>query len=71
MLGRALLEQGKLDESAQALAAAEAAFDQLSSRSHRAAVWTAQADLRLRVGDKDKALDLYRRAAEDLQDFRF
>jgi tetratricopeptide (TPR) repeat protein len=71
VLGRALLELGRLEESAQALAAAEAAFDQLSSRSHRAAVWTAQADLSVRLGDKDTAIDLYRRAAEDLQDFRF
>ena len=71
VLGRALMQQGKLDESREALAAAEAAFDQLSSRSHRAAVWTAQADLSVRLGDKDRAIDLYRRAAEDLQDFRF
>ena len=71
VLGRALLEQGRFDESELALAEAEAAFDQLSSRSHRAAVWTAQAELSVRLGDKDKALDLYRRAAEDLQDFRF
>jgi tetratricopeptide (TPR) repeat protein len=71
VLGRALLEQGKLDESQHALAAAEAAFEQLSSGSHRAAVWTAQADLSVRRGDKDTALNLYRRAAETLQDFRF
>jgi tetratricopeptide (TPR) repeat protein len=71
VLGRALLEQGKLDESEHALAAAEAAFEQLSSGSHRAAAWTAQADLSVRRGDKDTALNLYRRAAETLQDFRF
>ena len=71
VLGRALLEQDKLDESEHALAAAEAAFEQLSSGSHRAAVWTAQADLSVRRGDKDTALTLYRRAAETLQDFRF
>jgi tetratricopeptide (TPR) repeat protein len=71
VLGRALLEQGMLDESEQALAAAEAAFEQLSSRSHRAAAWTAQADLSLRRGDKDTALNLYRRASEALQDFSF
>ena len=71
VLGRALLEQDKLDESAHALADAEAAFEQLSSGSHRAAVWTAQADLSVRRGDKDTALSLYRRAAETLQDFRF
>jgi tetratricopeptide (TPR) repeat protein len=71
VLGRALLEQGKLDESELALAAAETAFEQLSSGSHRAAVWTAQADLSVRRGDKDTALNLYRRASETLQDFRF
>ena len=71
VLGRALLEQDKLDESEHALTAAEAAFEQLSSGSHRAAVWTAQADLSVRRGDKDTALTLYRRAAETLQDFRF
>jgi tetratricopeptide (TPR) repeat protein len=71
VLGRALLEQDKLDESEHALTAAEAAFEQLSSGSHRAAVWTAQADLSVARGDKDTALTLYRRAAETLQDFRF
>jgi tetratricopeptide (TPR) repeat protein len=71
VLGRALLEQDKLEESAQALAAAEDAFEQLSSKSHRAAAWTAQADLSVRQGDKETALGLYRRAAEALQDFSF
>jgi tetratricopeptide (TPR) repeat protein len=71
VLGRALLEQGKLDDSEQALAAAEDSFQQLSSRSHLAAVWTAQADLNVRLDDKDAALKLYRRAAEALQDFSF
>jgi tetratricopeptide (TPR) repeat protein len=71
VLGRALLEQGMLEESEQALAASEAAFEQLSSRSHRAAAWTAQAELSMRRGDQDTALRLYRRAAEALQDFSF
>jgi tetratricopeptide (TPR) repeat protein len=71
VLGRALLEQDKLEESEQALAASESAFEQLSSRSHRAAAWTAQAELSLRRGDRDTALKLYRRAAEGLQDFSF
>jgi tetratricopeptide (TPR) repeat protein len=71
VLGRALLEQGRLDEAEQALAASEATFEQLSSTSHRAAAWTAQAELSIRRGDKDKALALYCRAAETLQDFRF
>ena len=56
---------------ARVCAGDEAAFEQLSSGSHRAAAWTAQADLSVRRGDKDTALSLYRRAAETLQDFRF
>jgi len=71
VLGRALLEQDKLEESQEALAGAQAAFEQLSSRSHLAAVWTAQADLSVRLEDKDTALKLYRRATEALQDFSF
>ena len=71
VLGRALLEQGKFDESEEALTAADTAFEQLGSGSHRAAAWSAQADLSVRRGDKDTALNLYRRAAETLQDFRF
>jgi len=71
VLGRALLEQGRLDEAEQAIAESEATFEQLSSSSHRAAAWTAQAELSIRRGDQDQALRLYRRAAETLQDFRF
>jgi tetratricopeptide (TPR) repeat protein len=71
VLGRALLEQDRLEESEEALAASDAAFEQLSSRSHRAAAWTAQAELSIRRGDQDTALKLYRRAAEALQDFSF
>jgi tetratricopeptide (TPR) repeat protein len=71
VLGRALLEQGRLDEAGAAFAEAEDAFDQLSSASHRAAAWIAQGDLAQRRGDDRVAATLYRRAAEALQDFRF
>jgi tetratricopeptide (TPR) repeat protein len=71
VLGRALLEQDRLDEAEDALAASDATFEQLALTSHRAAAWTAQAELSIRRGDKDMALALYRRAAETLQDFRF
>jgi tetratricopeptide (TPR) repeat protein len=71
VLGRALLEQDRLDESEEALAAADQAFAQLSSASHRAAAWVAQGDLATRRGDDQRAAVLYRRAAEALQDFRF
>ena len=71
VLGRAMLEQGRLDEADEMFAQAESSFAQLSSASHRAAAWIAQGDLSARRGDDRKAADLYRRAAEALQDFRF
>ena len=71
VLGRALLQQRRLDEAGAALAASEATFEQLSLTSQRAAAWTAQAELNIERGDRDEALRLYRRAAETLQDFRF
>jgi tetratricopeptide (TPR) repeat protein len=71
VLGRALLEQGRLDEAEQAFAEAELNLSQLSSASHRAVAWTAQGDLASRRGDDSAAAALYRRAAEALQDVRF
>jgi transcriptional regulator with XRE-family HTH domain len=71
VLGRALLEQDRLDEADVAFKAAESAFDQLSSASHRAAAWVAQGDLASRRGDDQAAARLYRNAAEALQDVRF
>ena len=71
VLGRALAAQGQLEGATLAFEAAEASFGQLSSGSHRAAVWCAQAELAIQKGSDDEALVLYRRAAETLQDFRF
>src|SRR5581483_8021839 len=71
VLGRALLEQDRLDEAEEALADADVAFAKLSSASHRAAAWVAQGDLAARRGDDRRAATLYRRAAEALQDFKF
>jgi len=71
VLGRALLEQGHLDEADTMLAQADDAFSQLSSGPHRAAAWVAQGDLAQRRGDDRRAATLYRAAAETLQDFRF
>jgi tetratricopeptide (TPR) repeat protein len=71
VLGRALLEQGRLDEADAAFAAAERCFAQLSSVSHCATAWIAQGDLATRRGDNRGAAHLYRKAAEALQDIRF
>jgi len=71
VLGRSLLEQGRLEEAEEKFRAAEESFEQLSSASHKAAAWTAQAELAVRRGEKEGAIQLYQRAVEALQDFRF
>jgi tetratricopeptide (TPR) repeat protein len=71
VLGRSLLEQGRLDEAEEMLTEADASFEQLSSISHRAAAWVAQGDLATRRGDDRTAARFYRKAAEGLQDVRF
>jgi tetratricopeptide (TPR) repeat protein len=71
VLGRSLLEQDRLDEAEAAFAAAEACFGELGSGSHRASAWMARGDLAARRGDHQRAAELYRTAAEALQDVRF
>ena len=71
VLGRALLEQGRFDEAEAVFRDAELSFTELGSGSHRAAVWVARGDLAARRGDHKAAADLYRAAAEALQDVRF
>jgi tetratricopeptide (TPR) repeat protein len=71
VLGRALMEQGRLDQAEEAFKAADSSFEQLSSSSHRARAWIAQGDLAARKGDDRAAARLYRNAAEALQDVRF
>ena len=71
VLGRSLLEQGRLEDAEAQFRAADASFEQLSSVSHRAAAWVALGDLATRRGDDREAAHVYRRAAEALQDFRF
>jgi tetratricopeptide (TPR) repeat protein len=71
VLGRARLDQDRLDEAEAAFQAAEASFEQLGSASHRAAAWVARGDLATKRGDDRLAAHLYRTAAEALQDVRF
>jgi tetratricopeptide (TPR) repeat protein len=71
VLGRALLEQGRLEDAQAALDAADVTFEKFESSSHRAAAWVAKGDLAARRGDDREAARLYRLAAEALQDFRF
>ena len=71
VLGRALLEQERLDEAEESFHAAEASFELLGSASHRATAWIARGDLAARRGEHEVAAHLYRTAAEALQDVRF
>src|SRR5918911_2359138 len=71
VLGRALMEQGRLDEAEEFLRASDSNAEQLESISHRAAAWMARGDLAAKRGDDGAAARLYRQAAEALQDVRF
>ena len=71
VLGRSLLEQEKLEEAEASFELAERTFKQVSLSSQLAAAWIAQGDLAARRSDDRRAAQLYRRAAETLQDFRF
>ncbi len=50
VLGRSLLERGRLDEAEQCFRAADAAFEQMSSIAHRTGAWVALGDLAERRG---------------------
>lgn len=71
VLGRSLLERGRLDEARECFLAADTDFAQLSSESLRAGAWVALGDVADRRGDDQEAARLYRRAAEALRDIRF
>ena len=71
VLGRALLERGRLDEAEACFRAADSAAEQMASLSHRAEAWVALGDLAARRGDDRDAARLYRNAAEALQEIRF
>ncbi len=71
VLGRALLERGRLDEAQASFQAAARAFEQTASSAHRAEARVALGDLASRRGDDREAARLYRNAAEALQDIRF
>ncbi|HWG56603.1 MAG TPA: tetratricopeptide repeat protein [Gaiellaceae bacterium] len=71
VLGRAVLELGRLEEAEASFRAADRLFEQHGSASHRAGAWVALGDLAARRGDEGEAARLYRNAAEMLQDLRF
>ena len=71
VLGRSLLERGRLDEAEKCFREADAAFEQMASIAHRTGAWVALGDLAERRGDAREAARLYRNAAEALRVVRF
>jgi tetratricopeptide (TPR) repeat protein len=70
VLGRALMELGRLEESGSAFLQAEVSLTSVSA-SHRASAWMALGELESRRGAHEVATSFYRRAAEALQDIHF
>jgi tetratricopeptide (TPR) repeat protein len=70
VLGRAVLEQGRVEEAEEIFAQAERTLDR-AAPGERAAVWLAQGDAAARRGSLEESAERYRRAAEALQDFHF
>jgi tetratricopeptide (TPR) repeat protein len=71
VLGRSLMELGRPDEAEASFTAAEACFGGRESVSLAAAAWMARGELALARDDTAGAAQLYRQAAEALQDFHF
>jgi tetratricopeptide (TPR) repeat protein len=71
VLGRSLMERGRLDEAEQCFRAADTAFEQMESVAHRTGAWVALGDLAERRGDAREAARWYRNAAEALAVVRF
>ena len=71
VLGRSLLERGRLDEAEECFRAADSAFEQMESVGHRTGAWVALGDLAERRGDVREAARWYRNAAEALAVVRF
>ncbi|MDQ3068079.1 MAG: tetratricopeptide repeat protein [Actinomycetota bacterium] len=71
VLGRALMLLDRGDEADEWFAAAETSFSGLESVSLVAAAWMARGELASARNDSVGAAELYRKAAEALQDFHF
>ncbi len=71
VMGRAHLECGRIDEAERSFTAAADCFTAVESISHMAGAWVAIGDVAAKRGDAARAADLYRRAAEALQDVRW
>ena len=71
VVARALAAEDDYAGAASWLDQADRSFTALGSTSHIAAAWIARGDFARDTGDPATAADLYRRAADALQDFHF
>jgi tetratricopeptide (TPR) repeat protein len=71
VVARSLAAEGDYALAAEWIDAAEQTFQVLGSTSHLAGAWIARGDVARETGDLDAAADLYRRAADALQDVHF
>ena len=70
-MGRAHMACDRIDEAERSFAAAADRFTAVESIRHMAGAWVAMGDVAAQRGDSARAADLYRRAADALQDVRW
>jgi Tfp pilus assembly protein PilF len=70
-MGKARLGLDRIDEAERDFEAAVECFTAVESISHMAGSWVALGDVATRRGDSGRAAELYRRAADALQDVRW
>ena len=71
VMGRAHMACGRVQLAERSFVAAADCFTAVESISHMAGAWVAIGDVAAERGDAARAADLYRRAAEALQDVRW
>lgn len=71
VIGRAFMELDRIDEAERSFSAAANSFEAVETVSHLAGAWVALGDVAEKRGETAKAAELYRRAAEALQDVRW
>jgi tetratricopeptide (TPR) repeat protein len=71
VMGRAHMACDRIDEAERSFAVAADCFTAVESISHMAGAWVAMGDVAAQRGDSARAADLYRRAADALQDVRW
>lgn len=71
VVARALAAEGELALATEWIDDAERTFEELGSTSHLALAWITRGDVVRETGDIETAADLYRQAADSLQDVHF